>query len=122
MSENTVFKKIKKGDVLASFFTIALAAALAFALRTPSNADTVYITYSDRSFAYPLYEDKRIEIENNGVHAAVIIENGRVGVESTDCKNRICIEAGSISSGCIICVPGGIVIRVGEEEHDVIAG
>ncbi len=122
ISENTVFKKIKSGDVLASFIVLFAALLIFLSVSDSGRGDTVKITYGTHTLTYSLYEDREIEIENNGVKCTVTVGDGCVWVSKTDCREQICANTGKISSGCIICTPGGIIISVGGGEEDVIAG
>ncbi len=122
MSENTVFKKIKKGDIFAAFFVLVCAVALSVAISAKPGGDLVCIKYGNETERYPLYEDRRIKIESNGVHSVVEISDGRVFVSESDCASGVCVRTGKINSGSIVCAPGSILITVEDGEHDVIAG
>jgi hypothetical protein len=41
------------------------------------------------------------------------IENGRVRVKESNCRNQICVREGWISRGVIVCLPNKLVIIVG---------
>ncbi len=122
VGEKTVFKKIKKGDVLAAFFALALCAVLLVTVPKNGSGDSVYITYGNVTERYSLYEDRTVEIENNGIKLKVTVKNGEVWVSESDCYSRVCINTGKIKSGSIVCAPAGTVIRVGGDGTDVIAG
>ncbi len=122
MCENTVFKKTKKGDILAAFFVLFCAVLLFIAFFGKTQGDVVYIKYGDVTERYFLHEDRKLNIENSGVHSVITIENGSVFVSESDCASGVCVKTGKISSGSIVCAPGGIIITVGEGDSDVIAG
>ena len=68
--------------------------------------------------------DRRIEISGEDFHNVVLIENGTVKMESSDCHNQVCVNHKPIShSGeSIICLPHKIVVRIeGGKEADVDA-
>ena len=74
---------------------------------------------------YSLFEDKTIKIEHEGHTNIVIIEGGTVRMESSTCKNQICVEHGRISliGDSIVCLPNRVVVEIEGKggEVDVIS-
>lgn len=92
--------------------------ALPFLLQTEGNTFTV--NDGGKITEYSLSNDALIELE----HATVIVENGTVRVENSDCKDKLCEEFGRISKSgeSIICIPNKLSITVGgESEVDSVA-
>ena len=62
---------------------------------------------------FSLDEDRTVVLEHITVH----IENGKVWVTDADCADKVCERTGVISRGgqSIVCLPHGVVIRIGGE-------
>ena len=122
MGEGIVSRKLKPGDVLAILFVLVIAVLLMFFLPS-SNGGVVKITTNDDIYTYSLYEDRIIELSENGIKLTVVIENGCVYVSDSDCRDGICKSHGKIKDkGCIVCLPAGVVIETDGGEVDAVAG
>ena len=122
-----MFSFIRKADIVLFCFLI-LSAGISAALilfRLSGTAGDVVITLNGNPYGtYSLEEDRRIEISGENYHNVVLIENGSVRMQSSDCHNQICVNHMPISrSGeSIICLPHRIVVRIqGGKEADVDA-
>lgn len=122
-----MFSFIRKADIVLFCFLI-LSAGISAALilfRLSGPAGDVVITLNGNPYGtYSLEEDRRIEISGENYHNVVLIENGSVRMQSSDCHNQICVNHMPISrSGeSIICLPHRIVVRIqGGKEADVDA-
>ncbi len=73
MGEGIVSRKLKPGDVLAVLFVFALAILLMLFLPS-TNGSVVKITTNDNVYTYSLYEDRIIELSENGIKLTVVIE------------------------------------------------
>ena len=84
-----------------SFFAINLFSAPSVTVTISENNEIVYEGKID--------EDKEIKLQNN----TVIIQNGEVFMESSNCKSQICVKHKKISrSGeSIICLPNKVIIQ-----------
>lgn len=123
MGEGIVSRKLKFGDTFAALFVLLLAFAVMLLLPSDDKADTVRITSKDRIYTYSLYEDRTVELSQNGIDITVVIENGSVYVSDSTCRDGICRSCGKISKeGCIVCLPAQIVIQISSKGADVIAG
>ncbi len=75
---------------------------------------------------YALDTDRRIEIiDGNKFLGFAVINNGKIYMESAECKGGDCVRQGGISrkGQCILCLPQGIGIYiVGEGELDGVTG
>ena len=78
---------------------------------------------------YPLDQDKKIDITRDGHHNIVIIQDGAVHMDYSNCKNQICVHTGEISdkSETIVCLPNYVIVEIigngeeGEEDESVDA-
>ena len=109
---------MKKADIIPIAAVIAATLILALIL-VPKSADTVRISCDNAVYEYPLGENRRVELYENGVSLTVLIENGRVSVEKSSCRDQICVHT---HTGSIICMPAHVVITVCDGEYDYVAG
>ncbi|MBQ1846824.1 MAG: NusG domain II-containing protein [Clostridia bacterium] len=109
---------MKKADVIPIAAVIAAAVIIALVF-VPKQADTVRITCENAVYEYPIGENRRVELTENGVSLTVLIENGRVSVEKSTCRDQICVHT---HTGSIICMPARVVITVEDGEYDHVAG
>lgn len=105
----------KKGDLVLIIILFSLSVLGLFALHSFDNKGAaVYISINNKEYAkYSLYEDREIEINNNGYNK-INIKNGKVSVEKADCRDKICVNHKEISktSETIICLPHKLVIEI----------
>ena len=102
---------MKKWDFIVVGLLIAVA-AVGFVLIRLFSAPSVTVTISQNNkivYEGKIDEDKEICLQNN----TVIIQNGEVFMESSNCKNQICVKHKKISrSGeSIICLPNKVIIE-----------
>ena len=122
-----MFRVIRKADIALFCILVLLAlASFAFtAIRLSAPAGDVVVTLGGSLYGtYSLSEDKEIEISVEGFHNIVRIENGRVLMKSSDCRNQVCVNHAPISrSGeSIICLPHKLVVSIQRgKEADVDA-
>ena len=73
-----------------------------------------------------VFEDRTIEIDNEGHTNVIVIEDGTVRMESSSCKNQICVDHGRISliGDSIVCLPNRVVVEIEGKggDADVISG
>lgn len=111
-----MFHRIKKGDVL--LLAVYLAATLLILLSPvfracSSQAETngtamLDVRVSGELYGtYDLSQDQTIRIQNRYGSNTLIIQNGSVFMESSDCKNQICVKTGAIHTPgqMIVCLP-----------------
>ncbi len=65
-----------------------------------------------------LEKNARYEIESRGVHLTVCVEDGRIFVSESDCRDAVCRTTPPISYAgqSIVCAPAGVVVRISGEE------
>lgn len=122
---------LRKADFLLFFIFIATALISAFTFPRPAEGkEMVRIISNGEEFGtYPLDQDKTIDITRDGHHNIVIIQDGAVHMDYSNCKNQICVHTGEISdkSETIVCLPNYVIVEIigngeeGEEDESVDA-
>lgn len=102
---------MKKWDFIA-IGLLAASAVVGFALITLFSAPSVTVTVSENNkivYEGKINEDNRIKLQNN----TVVIQNGEVFMEESNCKNQICVKHKKIkrSGESIICLPNKVIIE-----------
>lgn len=105
--------------VMIAFTLIVAVIALVIALGG-RNGETVFVTKDGETAAYQLGENRTIDFGS----LKVVIEDGSVFVTDATCPDRLCEKTGRISESgrSIVCLPAGIVVRIGESEFDAVTG
>lgn len=117
--------KFKPFDFLA--FAAAVLVVIAFSLYAYGDrqqGSQVRVETEDASFIYPLNENREFDVEGPLGHTHVEIEDGKVRVTESPCREKICIAAGWVSRAdeWIACLPNRVFLRVqGGEETGVDA-
>ena len=90
---------LRKADFLLFFIFAAAALISAVSFPRPAAGKEMVriISYGEEYGTYPLEEDAEIEIEREGHHNVVIIQDGIVHMDYSNCKNPICVHTGEIS-------------------------
>lgn len=112
----------KKGDIIILLLLIVVVIiTIVFATR-PKNA-TVAEIYVEGRLAYSLDLSTNADIELLDGRMTISVENGRVFVKNSDCKEQLCVHSAPISGegGMIVCLPNKVVIKVATEEVDAIS-
>ena len=114
----------QKGDILAIGLTLLLALFVGAAFLPEENSGnaTVQIWQDGEMIRQlPLEEDNRLEIAGQ-YRSLVVIENGRVWMEESDCPGEDCVHSGSVGSvgRSIICLPNRVEIRIVGEDADEV--
>ena len=111
---------------LAVALLIVAVAILMFCLPFFSQkGEGVIIKTATSQTEYSLKSNAEITVESNGHSLVVIINDGKVSVKSSDCRDGVCVNSGEISSvgQTIVCAPAGVVITIdGEGDVDHVAG
>ena len=101
---------MKKWDFIAIGLLVA-SAIIGFVLIGLFSAPSVTVTVSQNNeivYEGKIDKDNVIKLKNN----TVVIQNGEVFMENSNCKNQICVKHKKISrSGeSIICLPNKVII------------
>ena len=111
-----------KGDIIVIALTIIIALLIIPIITLSGNnsdKSLLKITCGDTVQYADLYENNTIELENNGYHLTLVIENGTAYISESDCPDGICRNMRNY----IVCVPAGIQIEVtAGGSHEIIAG
>jgi len=112
-------------DYLALAISVfAVVAVSIYAYGTDRSASQVSIQTDDGTFLYPLDEDRRVTVTGPIGETVLEIHDEEVHVESSPCRDKICIAAGWLSSAgqWTACLPNRVFVRVGgspdEDEVD----
>ncbi len=105
-------KGLKKGDIAViavALVLLILSIGLTFLIR--KDGKTVRV-YEDNKLKYEgsLLIDKTVELSHNTVK----IKDGKAYMESSSCKNKICINTGKISNSgeSVVCLPNKVIIEI----------
>ena len=119
---------IKKADIILLILIVAVGLIISFGpLAGKVSGTDVRITVNGDTYGiYSLMEDQTIEISKDGHTNVIIIEDGTVRMESSTCKNQICVDHGKISliGDGIVCLPNRVVVEIEGKggDVDVISG
>ena len=94
--------------------SVVLCAAILFCTFyfTRSEGGRVQITLNGKTYgSYPLSEDVTVDVD--GI-CTVTVKNGEAYVSSAACRGQVCVHHKPISKSgeSIICLPGGVIVRV----------
>lgn len=122
-------KRLKIGDIIViSVILLITAGVFCFRLFGFAQGKSVVISYGQNETVYTLDENRRIDIENNGIVLSVVIEDGFVFVDSSNCPEKSCVNMGKIScvGQSIACVPAELFVKIiggeGDNNYDLIVG
>ena len=109
---------------------LALAAAASALVLTRPAAGRVARIYVDGELVREVDLDRvaaqeRYTVRTDRGENVILLEPGRICVESADCPDQICVKAGWLadSAAPIVCLPHRLVIELGgETELDAEAG
>lgn len=113
-------KLFKKGDlILVVVLIVAIVLTIVFATKKSSGIVEIYV---DGTLKYQsdLSVSKVIELKDEGM--SVVIRDGRVWVEHSDCENQLCVHSAPISrgGGMIVCAPNKVVVSIPAKGVDAI--
>ena len=125
---------LRKADILLFFSFLALAALIAALplMRSSGNGQMVRIISGGEVVGiYPLEKDIEVEVDRGGHLNIVSIEDKKVSMKYSDCRNQICVHTGEITrpGDTIVCLPNYVIVEItgsregGDEDNavDVIA-
>lgn len=107
---------IKKADIILFFIILIGGLAISwFSISGSITGEKVLISVDGEEYGvYSLYEDREIDIEQNGHHNHITISNGTVSMTFSDCKNQVCVNDGKISQtkDSIVCLPNKVLVEI----------
>jgi len=115
--------KFKPGDFLVVVLILSLA-VISTALFAYGDAEATRVVISkDGEVLYDINLEEvkeRIDIKNlSEYNELIVIEDGKVRFEKSDCPDQVCVRTGWISKPgqAAVCLPAGIIVKiVGEEK------
>lgn len=121
---------IKKADIFLLIALIVIGGFISFGSVAGSvSGDTVLVSVNGEPYGtYDLSKDQEVVINSNGHTNHITIKSGTVQMSSSDCRNQVCVNTGSISMTHekIVCLPNKVVVEIrssnGGGEYDVISG
>lgn len=107
--------KIRILDIAAIALSLAAIAAFSVAAYAPGGGKPeVVISSGGSQWIYPLDREAEIPVPGPLGDTVVHIHGGAVRVESSPCKNQICVASGAISrpGQMIACLPNKVMVRI----------
>ncbi len=102
---------MKKWDFIVIGLLGVVAAVSFFAINLFSAPSVKVVVSENNKIVYEgkISEDNRIQLQNN----VVVIKNGEVFMQESNCKNQICVKHKKIkrSGESIICLPNKVIIE-----------
>lgn len=108
---------LRKADILLFFSFLALAALIAaLPLMRPSGNEQMVRIISGGEVVgiYPLEKDIEVEVDRGGHLNIVSIEDKKVSMKYSDCRNQICVHTGEITrpGETIVCLPNYVIVEI----------
>lgn len=126
---------MNKRDIFLIIGLLAVA-GLSYLFLVKSREQTgnrIVITVDGEEYgAYPLDQDREIEVKSKSGYNVVVIEDGQVYIKEADCPDKYCVKQGKISGRheSLVCLPHKLIVEVeitveegsaAEDEIDSIA-
>ena len=104
---------LKKADIILVAAVLALCLLFALFFKTEDEGVAIIYLEGKEHSRIDLKDTKNEQIVNIG-NVCIRAYNGEIRVLSSDCPDKVCVEAGAVSkNGSVIaCVPNKIVITV----------
>ena len=105
-------------DLALAALLLALAVAVFLGLGRPADADAgAWLEVSRDGTAvasYPLDADISVELQWQGRHNLLVIEDGRAYIAAADCPDQYCVAHAPVShvNEVIVCLPARLVLTV----------
>lgn len=124
---------IKKADIILFFLILVFGIGISWwSLSTNTGGDKAIVTVDGQLYGtYSLLQDQTIEVVQENDHTNYItINDGKVSMTFSNCKNQVCVNSGAISQtkDSIVCLPNKVMIEIkGSDKNegggiDVITG
>ena len=116
-------KRIKAGDVAIILISSAIIILSLTSFGRFSGKPEVHVRASGREWIYDISGDTPATFTGPVGETTIEINDGRVHVHDSDCRNKVCIAAGWIRrpGQWIICLPNDVFILIegADEEGEV---
>lgn len=118
-------RTIRIADVAVFAFAIIIIGVFSYyAYTQPTENTAVYIKTESGEYTYPLDQDRDLHLDGPIGETHIIIQNGEVLVETSPCREKICIASSPIfrPGTWLACLPNRIFIRIeGSDEEQIDA-
>ena len=115
-------RHLKIGDIILIALSLVLIVFFfARVLFSGPAVDYVQITGQNTQTLYPLEANRTVEVEGPLGTTTVIIFDGEVWIQSSPCREKICMKMGRISR-CgeqLICIPNRVVVELVGEQRKI---
>ncbi len=118
-------KLFKKGDLVVIIAVILAALIFAYFSASGKEKPVAVISVDGNTVEtvelYSLTEKREIDIGGE-YNIKIIAENGGIRFEHSDCKDKLCINTGSLEKGgdVAVCLPAKTVITVTGTDVDAV--
>lgn len=119
---------IKKADIILLIVILVLGVSLSILIFSLSQTGTKAVVSVDGDIygTYPLDQDQTITIDNNNHTNKIIIKDGSVSMDFSDCLNQECVKHSPINrtNEMITCLPNRVSVSIeGDSEggYDAIS-
>ena len=110
-------QKLLFGDALlvGCILLVCMGVAIVPHLSKKAASVSVKVTVDGKMYAvYPLEVDTTVEIGQTGVR--FVIENGKAFIAASDCPDKLCMRAGSLSEAdtgkSLVCLPNRVAVTL----------
>jgi len=79
----------------------------------PRGADVVVEVDGKEAFRLPLDTEAVQKVSGEKGYVVLETRGGRARVSESSCPNKVCVDQGWVDHGAIVCLPNGILVRVG---------
>lgn len=114
-------KKLSITDILIIIFALVLSIALFYNAQS-NTSNTVKIQCNGTTYLYNLDTDRDIHLTGAIGDVLIRIEDSRVWIIESSCKNKICLKMKKVdkNGGFIACIPNKVLITVETKDEVVI--
>ena len=111
---------IKKADIILFILILVLGLGVSWwSLAGNSAGDKVVVSVNGETYGiYDLDKNQEITVSQNGHTNHIIIKDGICQMDSSSCKNQVCVDTGAISrvNSTIVCLPNKVVVTIKGKE------
>ncbi len=82
------------------------------------------VNASGKRYIFPLDTDKELVVEGPAGETLITIADGRAGISDSDCPNKTCVAAGTISyaGSWVACLPNQVFVRIISNKDELSEG
>lgn len=117
-------RKLLLGDglLVGCILLVCMGVAIVPHLSKKAASVSVKVTVDGKMYAvYPLETDTTVEIGQTGVR--FVIENGSAFIAASDCPDKLCMRAGSLSEAdtgkSLVCLPNRVAVTLIPGNNDL---